>query len=136
MATAAAANDMNDEAMDHEKSEMGPGDEHAAMGDSLYDQDTLELIRKTNDELDRINDEREELNHAKGEAITKLKNKGIPIDAFKAARKYCKTEEEKRAGWDLAYQFCRKALGQPMQDDLFEAAARRQVEDHQAGKQH
>lgn len=136
MANAARVHDINDEPMEHEKTATGPGDDLAALGDNLYDEGTLELIRRTNEELDRIADEREELNHAKGEAIARLKNKGIPVDAFTAARKYIRTKEEKRAGWDLAYQFCRKALGEPLQDDLFEAAARRQVENHQADKQH
>lgn len=131
----AQVHDMNQEPMDHEQTATGPGDEQAAMGDNLYDQDTLDLIRDVNEKLDAIADEREELNHAKGEAIAKLKNRGIPVDAFTAARKYVKTQEEKRAGWDLAYQFCRKALGEPMQDDLFAAEVQEQVDRHQSGNQ-
>ncbi|MCB1789542.1 MAG: hypothetical protein KDJ24_04540 [Gammaproteobacteria bacterium] len=127
---------MPPEATEEQKSAKGPRDAEAAIGDSLYDDDFMQQIRDANEKLEAIENKRDELNAQSAAVIAKLKDDGIPKSAFTAARKYIKTKEEKRAGWDLAYQVCRKALGQPMQDDLFEASARQQVKQHQAGKKH
>mgnify|MGYP000371465377 CR=1 FL=1 len=56
---------------------------------------------------------------------------GFNKNALEAAIKYAKTPEEKRENWDLTYIYCRKALGAPIQDDLFMAATQQQVKTHQ-----
>lgn len=103
-------------------------------GDSLFDQDFLDLIAKTEQDLLEVDDSRAELNARKAAMMAKLVDKGLNKDAVKAAFKYFRTPEEKRERFDLSYQVVRKALGCPMQDDLFVAAAQKTVDNHQAGK--
>lgn len=52
---------------------------------------------------------------------------GIPKKAFDMAMKYMDMDPEDRESFDIAYALVRKAGGLPMQDDLFEAAERRQA---------
>lgn len=103
-------------------------------GDSIFDQELLDLIAKSEKGLQKIDDKRAELNAEKAHITAKLVDKGLNKDALKAAFKYFRTPEEKREGFDLTYQFARQALGCPIQDDLFVAAVQRQVDQHQAGK--
>lgn len=95
--------------------------------ESIWDEETLTAVRDFSDELDRIAGERELLNSEKAVATTKLTNMGFNSEALKAAISYHKTPEEKRRNFDLSYQFARRALGCPVQDDLFVAAMQKQV---------
>ena len=104
--------------------------------ESMYDPKFIELIADSEKKLQDIDDKRAELNATKAEVMAKLVAKGMNKDGVKAAMKYYRTAEEKRENFDLSYALTRKALGVPMQDDLFNAAALRQVEAHQKDKQH
>lgn len=117
---------MSEQAMQPEQEGAAP----AGLGDSLYDEEFLQLIRDAHARLESIQDKRAELNADKAHIMAALIDKGLNKDAFKAARKYELTPEEKREGYDLSYQIARKALGVPVQDDLFVAAAEQQVKAH------
>ena len=104
--------------------------------ESMYDPKIIQLIADSEKQLQDIDDKRAELNATKAEVVAKLVAKGLNKDGVKAAIKYYRTAEEKRENFDLSYAVTRKALGVPMQDDLFNAAAMKQVENHQKSKQH
>lgn len=106
------------------------GDSNVDLKDSLYDQEFLNELVEAEKDLAEIDDERAELNARKGEITARLVNKGLNKDAVNAAIKYFRTEEDKRQNFDLSYAITRKALGVPIQDDLFVAAAQRAVDKH------
>lgn len=95
---------------------------------TIWDQDTLAKVAAFVGAMEDIEKGREELNARKAQAIAELVNMGFNRDAIGAALKYHKTPEEKRANFDLSYIYARKAFGLPIQDDLFVAATRQQVE--------
>lgn len=46
---------------------------------------------------------------------------GIPRKALAWAMQYCSWDEDSRAGFDVAFVLCREALGQPFENQLFDA---------------
>jgi len=104
--------------------------------ESMYDPKFIELIAASEKKLAGIDEKRAELNASKAEVMAKLVAKGMNKDGVKAAIKYYRTEEKDRENYDLSYAVTRKALGVPIQDDLFNAAALKQVDAHQKDKQH
>ena len=92
------------------------------------------MIREAEANLEVIDDERAELSARKAAIVANMVDKGLNKEAIKAAFKYFRTPEDKRERFDLSYQIARKALGCPVQDDLFVAAAQRQVDQHAASK--
>ena len=95
--------------------------------ESIWDEDTLERVKNFATLTEDIENSRAALNAklAAGKAV--LVDEGFNKDALDAAIKYAKTPEEKRENFDLTYMYCRKALGIPVQDDLFVAAMQHQV---------
>lgn len=100
------------------------------------DAEFMEKLRKASDELDDIAARRSELNANSQAVFARFDRDGLNRHAIRAARAYMKLDPEKRENYDLSYQVMRKALGAPVQDDLFEAYARKQVTSHQASKKH
>lgn len=117
---------MGEPAVDLDGSEYEGGTE-VDDAESIWDSGTLARVKKFADLCDEIADSRAALNAKKQAGITSLIDDGFNKDALEAAIKYSKTEEDKRQNFDLTYMFCRKALGVPIQDDLFAAAAQQQV---------
>jgi hypothetical protein len=95
--------------------------------ESIWNKETMDRVVTFSVLLDDIAVQREALNANKKAGITGLINDGFNQDALEMAIKYSKTPEAKRENFDLTYQFARKALGMPMQDDLFAAAMQEQV---------
>lgn len=95
------------------------------------------------DVMNVIEKDREGLNARATEARERLKSHGINVAAVNAARAYAKATEGKRAAFDTSYEVGRKAVGFPIQSDLFadgtggdenedesdEARARREADD-------
>lgn len=100
------------------------------------DAEFMEKLRQASDELDDIAARRSELNANSQAVFARFDRDGLNRHAIRAARAYMKLDPEKRENYDLSYQVMRKALGAPVQDDLFEAYARKQVTSHQASKKH
>lgn len=69
--------------------------------------------------LQNIDDERGELNARANEIRARLKNLGIPTQAFNAAYARYKLGEDKRAEMDAAFAKCANAMGVGYQSDLF-----------------
>ena len=95
--------------------------------ESVWNKATLKLV---NDHLKTVNkakDERAAINARVQASQAVLVDKGFNKDALKAAIAYANTPEEKRQNFDLTYLYARKAVGHPVQDDLFVAAMQEQV---------
>lgn len=101
---------------------------------SAMDQKFLDTITKAHDSLQQIKTRREALNAEKQEVIATLVDMGLDRNAVKSAMQYAETPVDKRQLFDLSYAATRKALGVPMQDDLFVAQAQRAVDAHQHSK--
>ncbi len=122
---------MANAAIDISGSQYQPGTEveEEATSDeySIWDADTLQRVRDFSETVSEVKSAREALNAQLAAAKTKLIDDGFNKDALEAAIKYARTEEDKRQNFDLTYLYCRKALGHPIQDDLFMAATQQQV---------
>lgn len=99
--------------------------------ENSLDQKFLDKIAEAHESLEKIRTQREELNAKKQEVIGDLVDMGLDRNAIKAAMQYVNTPEDKRQLFDLSYAATRKALGVPIQDDLFVAQAQRAVDAHQ-----
>lgn len=82
-------------------------------------QDMIALIASTGDRFNEINAQRKELNEEAEELRQELEKRGVDRKAFNNAYAFIKGKEERRAAFDAGYMLCRKALGAPVQDDLF-----------------
>ena len=102
--------------------------------ESIWDRGTLERVKEFSDLVADVKDSRSALNAKLAAGKTGLIDMGFNKDALEAAIKYSNTPEEKRENFDLSYLFCRKALGHPVQDDLFAAAMQQQVKVTTAAK--
>lgn len=78
------------------------------------------LVRECNDAHDRADSERANATHETQAYLEKLELNGITRKAFRMARSYSKMDPDDRAGFDTAYQIARKALGVPVQGDMFD----------------
>jgi len=104
--------------------------------DGIWDASTENLLTEYFDFLDEISNKREELNASKAAKTAKLKDLGFNITAVLAAYRYARLDDDKRENFDLSLLYARKVSGHPLQDDLFMAAAQKQVEVHQESKKH
>jgi len=95
--------------------------------ESVWNTDTLKQVKDFADLTEEIKDSREALNARLAAGKTALIDAGFNKHALEAAIKYARTPEEKRENFDLSYLYCRRALGVPVQDDLFAAAVGEQV---------
>lgn len=114
---------------------QSPESEHdSPKNDGIWDAKTEELLTEYFDFLDNLADKREELNASKAAKTAKLKDIGFNITAVLAAYRYSRLDDNKRENFDLSLLYARKVSGHPLQDDLFVAAAQKQVDMHQDQK--
>jgi len=93
------------------------------------DEAFLQELRDAATEMDSINDQRAELNAAKKAIVERLQAQyGCNRHAMKAAIQYSKLPDDKRENFDLTYQVTRRALGAPVQADLFDAQLQKTTE--------
>lgn len=98
-----------------------------AVEQTIWDRNTMDKVKEFETTIAEIKTSREKLNARRAAAVTELIDLGFNKDALDAALKYVNTPEEKRENFDLTYIYARKAMGQPIQDDLFAAATQQQV---------
>lgn len=98
--------------------------------DSSFDAEFLAELKDFEAKLADIDFERAALNSKKKDLTTSLINRGMNKEAIMAAIRYYRTVEEKREAFDLSYAIMRKALGVPIQDDLFVAFMQHSVDKH------
>lgn len=99
-----------------------PPSDPAPAEESVWDPGTMQQVKDYAQLTDEIADSRAALNAKLAAGKTALIDAGFNKHALAAAIKYAKTEEDKRENFDLTYLYCRRALGVPVQDDLFAAA--------------
>jgi chaperonin GroEL (HSP60 family) len=83
-----------------------------------------ELKKKIRDAVNTVNgakEDRAESNAVIAEAMASMEAKGIPRKALQWAMTYSEWDSDARAGFDVAYQIVREAIGVPMEDELFNA---------------
>jgi hypothetical protein len=85
------------------------------------DEGFLKLLRDSIATLDEIDTERDDLNARKKAVLENLATKGVNKKAFMAARQYLALKEKHQELWDLSYQVTRRAGGDPVQFELFDA---------------
>lgn len=93
------------------------------------DPDFMEKLRDGAEKIARIQGERKELNASIAEVFASFENDGLNRHAVKAAIKFDDMNETDQENYDLTYTIMRKALGNPVQGDLFEAAVASELRD-------
>ncbi len=78
-------------------------------------------ITKAADTIEAAKLDRTSCNETIAAELADLATKGIHKDAMRMAMKYAEWDEDKREGFDIAYELTREALGRPFspQGDLF-----------------
>jgi hypothetical protein len=116
---------------DKDDEERNPANSFLAAPDEAF----LQKLRDVSAELGEIGTRREELNAQKTALEQGLAaDYGVNVRAMRAAIRYCELTDEQKVGWDLTNQVVRKALGQPVQLDLFEAQVNKAVKSAEAKK--
>jgi hypothetical protein len=93
-------------------------------GPSYPSADVKELLKDIRTGVDVIKAaklERESYSEDISAAIERLESKGINRHALRMAMRYAEFDEDVRAGFDVAYQLVREAIGVPFEDQLFDA---------------
>lgn len=92
-------------------------------------------IQQAASTLEQIGERRSALNAESKQVYANLSAEyGANALAIRNALAYLKLPEDKRDNYDLTYRAARHAMGAPIQDDLFEAALRRDIERSTAAK--
>lgn len=105
--------------------------EDKAVGPS-FDPAFMQHVVAAQEKLYNIASRRSELNSEANAVIAGLEKYGLNKHAVRAAIKYHGMDPKQRETYDLSYAVARKALGQPLQDDLFVVAAQRAVDQHKS----
>ena len=79
-------------------------------------------IVKGVEEINRHKEKRAAINDQIAAVRSDLKAKGIPKQAIDWAMTYLDWDEDKRDGFDVAYDIVREALGAPVQAQMFDGA--------------
>lgn len=111
----------------------------AANGDHNISDLKREIVVGVNT-ITSMKEDRKHCNDAIAAVKAKLETRGIKKEALVAAVNYMGWDEDKRAGFDLAYDICREALGQPFKAqgeliDWAEQKAKKKAEKAAAKKQ-
>jgi len=102
---------------------------------SAPDEKVLAKLRDAADALKAIDERRSALSSERTALLEVLvADHAINKAAMLAAIRYADLPEEKRENWDLTYQVTRKALGAPVQMDLFEAQVEQSIKKSEAAK--
>lgn len=102
---------------------LHPDDEQAH-----WDSDTETQIQSFGELVIDIDKKRKALNDKKAAAKSDLVSRGFHPDAIKAALSYHGTPEADRHNWDLSYIYTRRALGCPIQSDMFDLAGQDELD--------
>jgi len=97
--------------------------------------DFLQEIRNAVQTLKEIDAKRKDLTASKTATVERLAaDHAVNKAAMLAAMRYVDLKDKDKENWDLTYQVVRKALGDPVQQDLFDAQLQRGVEQAIQGK--
>lgn len=133
-----SANTQPEEQPEHEDNNDNGADLGDTGGFSMLanpDEAFMERIRDAAEQLEGINERRSQLSADRTAVLEGLAaDHGVNKHAMLAAIRYCDLKDKAKENWDLTYQVTRKALGAPVQMDLFEAQLERGVKQHVAAK--
>ncbi len=90
--------------------------------ESTWDSNTAASLAEFGELVEDVAKKRKALNDKIAAGKSDLVSQGFNPDAIKAALAYNKLPEADRANFDLSYIYTRKAIGCPVQSDLFEQA--------------
>lgn len=79
--------------------------------------------------INEIKDKRKALSADIAAVMANFESDGLNKKAVKAAMTYVDLDDKERDNYDLSYTITRKALGVPVQGDLFEAAVASEMRD-------
>jgi hypothetical protein len=91
--------------------------------ESTWDANTAASLAEYGELVADVTKKRKALNDKMAAGKSDLVSQGFNPDAIKAALAYHNTSDAERANFDLSYIYTRKALGCPVQADLFEQAS-------------
>lgn len=77
-------------------------------------------VKSSFDRVEKLKEERAAINDKIGSIRSNLQAQGIHKQAFDMAMKYMNMDADKREGFDIAYDICREALGEPFEPTLFD----------------
>jgi uncharacterized protein (UPF0335 family) len=89
----------------------------------------MQRLRDGAEKIARIQGERKELSASIAEVMATFENEGLNRHAVKSAIKFTNMNETEQENYDLTYTIMRKALGKPVQGDLFEARVASELRD-------
>lgn len=89
----------------------------------------MQKLRDGAEKIAKIQGERKELSASIAEVMATFENEGLNRHAVKAAIKFTDMNESDQENYDLTYTVMRKALGKPVQGDLFEASVASELRD-------
>ena len=101
---------------------MAKGNQDEATKPMIDGGNYTQTIRETAsimEEMDELENQRKVINKNLDLLRGKLEAQGVNKHANKAARAYGKLDTKQRADFDLSYDVSRKAIGLPVQEDLF-----------------
>lgn len=81
----------------------------------------LEIIHQCAEKIKTLSEDRKAINASVQAVREQVESFGVSKAAFDMAMRYARMDEEQRQGFDVAYAVVRKALGLPIQSDLFNA---------------
>lgn len=96
-------------------------------GFTKIDDGFLQRLRDVKERVASKVAERKSLNDDIASEMASLQSDGLNPKAFKAACAYLDMSPEQRENYDLSYAVSRRALGEPLQDDLFVATAKQNL---------
>ena len=100
------------------------------------DEEFLQRLRDATAALENIAKKRADLSAEKTALLESLaSNYAVNKKAMLAAIQYADLKDTHKENWDMTYQVTRRALGEPIQNDLFEAQLQKGVENAVAAKQ-
>lgn len=112
-------------------SEVEPGKE-ASNVTSIFKTEDPKFMTKLREGAEKVAAfviKRTEVNKDIAAEMAKFESDGLNRKAVKAAMSYIDMNEKDQQNYDLTYNVMRKALGQPVQGDLFEAAVASEIRD-------
>jgi hypothetical protein len=97
------------------------------------DEGFLDKIREAVRQVEDIDEKRIELTASKTAIFAQLNaDFAVNKDALRSAMRYVKLKDEAKVNYDLSYEVGRRALGDPVQFDLFDQQLERAVKEDQA----
>lgn len=91
------------------------------------DQTFLNRLADARARLNQLSLDSKKINDERSSIYSGMQSDGLNANAVKMAIRYVDMTDEQKTNFDLSYAVARRAFGEPLQDDLFVAAANAQL---------